>query len=137
MPHSEIFKELSYVFIAAVLGGMLAWRLRQPLILGYVFAGIAISPFTPGPAIHEAHTFELLAEVGVIFLMFTIGLEFSVKELLRVKGIALVGGPLGIAACGLMGLGVGSSAGMGNAAGPRRGAGDLCRQHHGHVAAAN
>jgi monovalent cation:H+ antiporter-2, CPA2 family len=113
MPHSEIFKELSYVFIAAVLGGMLAWRLRQPLILGYVFAGIAISPFTPGPAIHEAHTFELLAEVGVIFLMFTIGLEFSVKELLRVKGIALVGGPLGIAACGLMGLGVGALLGWG------------------------
>ena len=113
MPHSEIFKELSYVFIAAVLGGMLAWRLRQPLILGYVFAGIAISPFTPGPAIHEAHTFELLAEVGVIFLMFTIGLEFSIKELLRVKGIALVGGPLGIAACGLMGLGVGALLGWG------------------------
>lgn len=113
MPHSEIFKELSYVFIAAVLGGMLAWRLRQPLILGYVFAGIVISPFTPGPAIHEAHTFELLAEVGVIFLMFTVGLEFSVKELLRVKGIALVGGPIGIAACGLMGLGVGALLGWG------------------------
>lgn len=113
MPHSAIFKELSYVFIAAVLGGMLAWRLRQPLILGYVLAGILISPFTPGPAIHEAHTFELLAEVGVIFLMFTVGLEFSVKELLRVKGIALVGGPLGIAACGLMGLGVGALLGWG------------------------
>jgi len=113
MPHSAIFKELSYVFVAAVLGGMLAWRLRQPLILGYVFAGIAISPFTPGPAIHEAHTFELLAEVGVIFLMFTVGLEFSVKELLRVKGIALVGGPIGIVACGLMGLGVGALLGWG------------------------
>ncbi len=113
MPHSAIFKELSYVFIAAVIGGMLAWRLRQPLILGYVFAGILISPFTPGPAIHEAHTFELLAEVGVIFLMFTVGLEFSVKELLRVKGIALVGGPIGIVACGLMGLGAGALMGWG------------------------
>ena len=47
-PHSAIFKELSYVFIAAILGGALAWRLRQPLILGYVLAGIVISPFTPG-----------------------------------------------------------------------------------------
>ena len=103
MPHSDIFKELSYVFIAAVFGGMLAWRLRQPLILGYVFAGILISPFTPGPAIHESHTFELLAEVGVIFLMFTIGIEFSIEELLQVKGIALIGGPLGIVACGLLG----------------------------------
>ena len=53
-PHSEIFKELSYVFIAAILGGALAWRLRQPLILGYVLAGIAISPFTPGPQVHDA-----------------------------------------------------------------------------------
>ena len=113
MPHSEIFKELSYVFVAAVFGAMVAWRLRQPLILGYVLAGILISPFTPGPAIHEAHTFELLAEVGVIFLMFTIGIEFSVKELLRVKGIALVGGPIGIAACGLMGLVVGWLLGWG------------------------
>ena len=113
MPHSEIFKELSYVFIAAVLGGLLAWRLRQPLILGYVFAGILISPFTPGPAIHEAHTFELLAEVGVIFLMFTIGLEFSIHELLQVKGIALLGGPIGIIACGLLGAGVGWICGWG------------------------
>jgi len=46
---SAIFKELSYVFIAAILGGALAWRLRQPLILGYVVAGIALSPFTPAP----------------------------------------------------------------------------------------
>ncbi len=113
MPHSEIFKELSYVFIAAVLGGMLAWRLRQPLILGYVFAGILISPFTPGPAIHEAHTFELLAEVGVIFLMFSIGLEFSIDELLEVKWVAAIGGPLGILACGLMGLAVGWLLGWG------------------------
>ena len=45
-PHSEIFKELSYVFIAAILGGALAWRLKQPLILGYVLAGICISPYT-------------------------------------------------------------------------------------------
>jgi len=114
MPHSAIFRELSYVFIAAVLGGLLAWRLRQPLILGYVFAGILISPFTPGPAIYEAHTFELLAEVGVIFLMFTIGLEFSVEELLQVKWVALVGGPAGIIACGLLGAGVGWACGWGS-----------------------
>src|SRR5258708_7301730 len=113
MPHSEIFKELSYVFIAAVLGAMLAWRLRQPLILGYVFAGILISPFTPGPAIHEAHTFELLAEVGVVFLMFTVGLEFSINELLQVKWIALLGGPVGIIACGLLGASVGWILGWG------------------------
>ena len=107
-PHSAIFKELSYVFIAAILGGALAWRLRQPLILGYVLAGIAISPFTPGPQVHDPHTFQVIAEVGVVFLMFSIGLEFSVKELLEVKWVALAGGPLGIALSGLLGTLVGS-----------------------------
>ena len=96
MEHSAIFKELSYIFIAAVLGGTLAWRLKQPLILGYVVAGIALSPFTPGPAVREAHTFQIVAEVGVVFLMFSIGLEFSIEELLEVKWVSLIGAPLGV-----------------------------------------
>jgi CPA2 family monovalent cation:H+ antiporter-2 len=112
-PHSEIFKELSYVFIAAILGGALAWRLRQPLILGYVLAGIAISPFTPGPQVHDPHTFQVIAEVGVVFLMFSIGLEFSLKELLEVKWVALAGAPLGIVLSGLLGALVGWLLGWG------------------------
>ena len=95
-PHSEIFKELSYVFIAAILGGALAWRLKQPLILGYVLAGICISPYTLGPRITETHTFQVIAEVGVVFLMFSIGMEFSIAELLEVKWVSLIGGPLGV-----------------------------------------
>jgi CPA2 family monovalent cation:H+ antiporter-2 len=106
-PHSEIFKELSYVFIAAIAGGTLAWKLRQPLILGYVVAGIAISPFTPGPSIHDPQTFQVIAEVGVVFLMFSIGLEFSLEELASVKWVALIGAPLGIALSALLGAGVG------------------------------
>ena len=106
-PHNEIFKELSYVFIAAIAGGTLAWKLRQPLILGYVVAGIAISPFTPGPSIHDPKTFQVIAEVGVVFLMFSIGLEFSLEELASVKWVALIGGPLGIALSALLGAGVG------------------------------
>ncbi len=102
-PHSEIFKELSYVFIAAIAGGALAWKLRQPLILGYVVAGIAISPFTPGPSIHDPRTFQVIAEVGVVFLMFSIGLEFSLEELASVKWVALIGGPLGIVLSALLG----------------------------------
>src|ERR1700756_5272865 len=94
--HSAIFKELSYVFVAAILGGALAWRLRQPLILGYVLAGVLISPFTPGPAIYEGSIFQVIAEVGVVFLMFSIGLEFSISELLEVKWVSLIGGPLGV-----------------------------------------
>lgn len=105
--HSAIFKELSYVFIAAILGGALAWRLRQPLILGYVLAGIAISPYTMGPSVHDPHTFQVIAEVGVVFLMFSIGLEFSVSELLEVKWVSLIGAPLGIVLSALMGSGLG------------------------------
>jgi CPA2 family monovalent cation:H+ antiporter-2 len=112
-PHSEIFKELSYVFIAAIAGGTLAWKLRQPLILGYVVAGIAISPFTPGPQIHDPHTFQVIAEVGVVFLMFSIGLEFSLEELATVKWVALIGAPLGIVLLGLLGCGMGWLLGWG------------------------
>ena len=111
--HSAIFKELSYVFIAAILGGALAWRLRQPLILGYVVAGIALSPFTPGPAVREAHTFQIIAEVGVVFLMFSIGLEFSVPELMEVKWVSLLGAPLGVVLLSLMGAGMGWLLGWG------------------------
>lgn len=90
------FRDLAYVLLAALLGGSAAWMLKQPLIVGYVFGGILISPFTPGPAVSALHDFEALAEVGVVLLMFSIGLEFSMRDLLRVKWVALVGGPLGI-----------------------------------------
>jgi CPA2 family monovalent cation:H+ antiporter-2 len=105
--HSVIFKELSYIFIAAILGGVVAWRLGQPLILGYVLAGIVISPYTMGPAVRDVHTFQIVAEVGVVFLMFSIGLEFSLEELRQVKWVALIGAPLGIAITTLLGAAVG------------------------------
>lgn len=93
---SLFFTDLAIVFLAAVAGGVLARLAGQPLILGYVLGGIAIGPFTPGPTISQSHTFDLFAEIGVILLMFSIGLEFSVKDLMRVKWVALAGGPLGI-----------------------------------------
>ncbi|MDR4466083.1 MAG: cation:proton antiporter [Nitrospira sp.] len=95
-PDPAFFQDLAIVFLAAVAGGVLARFTGQPLILGYVLGGIAIGPFTPGPTISEFHTFDLFAEIGVILLMFSIGLEFSVKDLMRVKWVALAGGPLGI-----------------------------------------
>src|SRR5690242_3775006 len=95
-PDSIFFQDLAVVFLAAVAGGVLARIAGQPLILGYVLGGIAIGPFTPGLTISGSHTFDLFAEIGVIPLMFSIGLEFSVKDLMRVKWVALVGAPLGI-----------------------------------------
>lgn len=91
-----LFRDLTFIFVAALLGGLVAWRLRLPLILGFVLGGIAISPFTPGPQLSDVHNFEVLAEVGVVLLMFSIGVEFSIPDLLRVKWVALVGGPVGI-----------------------------------------
>jgi CPA2 family monovalent cation:H+ antiporter-2 len=95
-PDPVFFRDLAYVFIAAVLGGTLAWMARQPLILGYVVGGILISPLTPGPSISDVRTFELFAEIGVVLLMFSIGMEFSFNSLRQVKWVGLAGGPLGI-----------------------------------------
>jgi len=107
-PDPVFFRDLAYVFLAALLGGGVAWLARQPLILGYVVGGILVSPLTPGPGVERVHTFELFAEIGVILLMFSIGIEFSLRDLLRVKWVALVGGPLGIVLSIALALGVGS-----------------------------
>ena len=101
------YRDLAYVFGAAVVGGAVARALRQPLILGYVLGGILVGPFTPGFTISNVHQFEVLAEVGVILLMYSIGLEFSFRDLLKVKWVALIGGPLGILLSIAMGVGVG------------------------------
>ena len=91
-----LYRDLAYVFVAAVLGGLIAKRLGQPLIMGYVAGGILIGPFTPGPTLSDIHVLELFAEIGVILLMYSIGIEFSFRDLLRVKWVALIGGPVGL-----------------------------------------
>ena len=102
-----IFRDIAMVFAGALVGGFVFWRLRQPLILGYVLAGLIISPLTPGIRVHDVHTFEMMAEVGVMLLMFSIGIEFSIPELLKVKWVALVGAPIGILLSIGLGVGVG------------------------------
>jgi CPA2 family monovalent cation:H+ antiporter-2 len=105
--NSIFYRDLAYVFVAALLGGLLARRLRQPLILGYIIAGIVVGPFTPGPSVQDFRTIELLAEVGVILLMYSIGLEFSFSELLRVRWVAGLGTPIAM----LLSIGSGILAG--------------------------
>lgn len=101
------YRDLAYVFGAAVVGGGAARALRQPMILGYVVGGILVGPFTPGVSISDVHQFEVLAEVGVILLMYSIGLEFSFGDLLKVSWVAILGSPIGIGLSVAMGLGVG------------------------------
>ena len=74
----------------AVAGGFLASWLRQSPIFGYLLAGVAIGPFTPG-FVGNREQIALLADVGVIFLMFGLGVAFSLKDLARVRNIATFG----------------------------------------------
>jgi len=97
MTNSAILhRDLAYVLVAAVLGGLAARKLRQPTILGYVAAGIIVGPFTPGPSVSDVHALEVVAEVGVILLMYSIGIEFSPRDLAEVKWVAIGGGLIGI-----------------------------------------
>jgi CPA2 family monovalent cation:H+ antiporter-2 len=104
---TTFYRDLAFVFGAAVVGSAGARLLRQPLILGYVVGGMMIGPFTPGPVISDVHQFEVLAEIGVILLMYSIGLEFSFRDLLRVKWVAVIGAPLGILLSIALGIGLG------------------------------
>jgi len=103
------FQDLALVLAAAVAGGALAWLLRQPLVLGYVLGGMVVSQITPGTPLADTNNhFEVFAEIGVVLLMFSVGLEFSLKDLLRVKWAALVGGPIGTLFNILLAVGVGA-----------------------------
>ena len=81
---------LAMGFVLAFALGFLAIRLRLPPIVGYLLAGIVLGPFTPGMVADVALAGQL-AEIGVILLMFGVGLHFHVKDLLAVKGIAIPG----------------------------------------------
>jgi len=89
-----ITTDIIIVVLAAFLCGLLMQRLKQPLILGYVLAGVLLGPYTGGITISDVHDIELLAEIGVALLLFALGLEFSLKDLKPVKHIALLGTPI-------------------------------------------
>ena len=91
--------------LAFVLGTA-ANRLKLPPLVGYLLAGVVVGPFTPG-FVADTHLALQLAEIGVILLMFGVGLKLRPSELLEVKGIAGVGAPLQMAAITALGLGVG------------------------------
>lgn len=76
--------------VVAFIGGVIARRIGLPTIVGYLLAGIVIGPFTPG-FVGDTKTISQLAELGVIFLMFGVGLHFSLKDLWKVRSIAIPG----------------------------------------------
>jgi len=88
--------DIIIIVMAAFIGGLVAQRLKQPLILGYILAGVAIGPYTGGIIVSGLHEIEMLAEIGIALLLFALGLEFSFKELKPVRNIALIGTPIQI-----------------------------------------
>lgn len=82
--------DIAVALVAAFIGGTIARFLKLPVIVGYMLAGIVIGPFTPG-YVGDVGTISQLAELGVIFLMFGVGLHFSIEDLWKVRNIAIPG----------------------------------------------
>ena len=89
-----IATDIIMLTVAAFFCGVLFQRIGQPVILGYIVAGVILGPNTPGFIVSNIHDIELLAEIGVALLLFALGLEFSLKDLKPVKKVALLGTPL-------------------------------------------
>lgn len=106
-----IAADIAIIMVAALAGGFVAQRLGQPLILGYILAGIAVGPYTGGITVSEIHDVELLAEIGVALLLFALGLEFSFSRLGRVRTIALAGTTIQIVVTMAFGYGIGQALG--------------------------
>jgi monovalent cation:H+ antiporter-2, CPA2 family len=102
-----IAADIAVIIVAALAGGIVAQRLGQPLILGYIVAGVLVGPNTGVYTVSDVHDIELLAEIGVALLLFALGIEFSFKELQPVRRIALFGTPLQILLTILLGIGIG------------------------------
>ena len=106
MPHDvDLIILLAVGFGMALIFGYIAARLRLPPLIGYLIAGIIISPNTPG-IVGDIHLANQLAELGVMFLMFGVGMHFSLNDLLQVRRIARPGAVLQIAVATLLGIGV-------------------------------
>lgn len=102
-----IAADIALILVAALAGGYVAQRLGQPLILGYIVAGVLVGPHTGGPTVSDVHEVELLAEIGVALLLFTLGIEFNLARLARVRGVAFLGTPIQIALSMLLGWSLG------------------------------
>lgn len=99
--------DIIIIVMAAFVGGLIAQRLRQPLILGYILAGVMVGPYTGGVTVSDVHEIERLAEIGIALLLFALGLEFSFRELKPVRNIALIGTPIQILLTILFGFCIG------------------------------
>nr|MBA3450728.1 cation:proton antiporter [Chloroflexia bacterium] len=91
---------------AAAVGGLIAQRLGLPALIGYILAGLVIGPNTPG-LVADVDRVQVLANLGVALLMFGLGVEFSLSEVVRVRRAALLGGAIQIPLTILLGTAAG------------------------------
>ncbi|HEX2215603.1 MAG TPA: YbaL family putative K(+) efflux transporter, partial [Xanthobacteraceae bacterium] len=103
--HTPLISTIVVGLVLAFIFGAIAQRLRISPLVGYLVAGIAIGPFTPG-FVADQNLANQLAEIGVILLMFGVGLHFSLKDLLSVRAIAIPGAIAQIAVASLLGVGL-------------------------------
>jgi CPA2 family monovalent cation:H+ antiporter-2 len=117
MPHhAPLIATIVAGLVVAFIFGAIAHRIKVSPIAGYLLAGVAVGPFTPGFVANSGLANEL-AEIGVILLMFGVGLHFSLRDLMSVRRIAVPGAVVQIAAATAMGIGLAYLAGWGLQAG--------------------
>jgi len=117
VPHeTSLIATIAVGLALAFVGGFIASRLHLPPLVGYLLAGVAIGPFTPG-FVADGELAAQLAEIGVILLMFGVGIHFSFEDLLDVRQIALPGAVAQIAVATALGAGVTALWGWGLGAG--------------------
>lgn len=104
MHHSlPLITTIAMGFALALILGLISARLKIPPLVGYLLAGIVIGPFTPGLMADISIAHEL-AEIGVMLLMFGVGLHFSLSDLMRVRKIAIPGAIAQILAATILGV---------------------------------
>lgn len=112
MHHLTLLQDLAIVMLVAGVAAFLCYRFKQPVVLGYILAGVIIGPHTPPfPLIKDSETIATLSELGIIFLMFGLGLEFSLRKLSRVGAPALLAAMIEIPLMLGIGFGLGQAFG--------------------------
>ena len=112
MNQYTLLLDLGIIFLAAMAGGLLARWLKQPVLLGYLAAGLVIGPNTPGFT-GNVQAVKVIANWGVTLLMFSVGVHFNLRTLWPMRRVAVGGGLLQMAATGLLGYGTGRLLGFG------------------------
>lgn len=102
----DLVNDIGCAVISATLLGILSHVLRQPVILGYLLAGALIGPKLGLGIVHDSESIKLISEVGLVLLLFVIGLELRIKDLLQSGGQLIGLGALQVPLCVLLGYGL-------------------------------